>query len=213
MIKPPYFIGLLLAFLPLISNVNAGVIFTVSDATFISDGVSETTGTIPVELILTPEADALLGNTVLSWDLESLAVTTLTGTISGVTFESFDNGDLFENFASTLFETTTSPYTLAGNAAMALTPPLEPLLRNDVTFFLIHFSVPAAETGSFNVVLNGADGLGQFGVFNSSTPNGYSNVFVANGTITITSVPEPASISILCALACSLLLNLRQKRN
>jgi len=108
----------------LTSGVDAGVIFTVSDATFISDGVTETTGVIPVELVVTTDADAIAGDAVLSWDLETLEATSLAGAISAVSFNSFDNGDLFENFLSILTSSASSPYTLAGSAVMASAPPL-----------------------------------------------------------------------------------------
>ncbi len=201
-----YFICGYLALLLLTSDVDAGLVFTVSDTTFISDGVTETTGVIPVKLVVTADGDALLGDAVLSWDLETLEAISLAGAISTVSFDSFDNGNLFENFLSVLTSSASAPYTLAGSAVMASMPPLEPLLKNDTTFFLINFSVPAGETGSFEVALDGAGGQGKFGVFNSSNPNGYSNVSVANGTITISTVPEPSSFSMLCAFICIMLL-------
>ena len=180
-----------------VADVSAEAIFTVSDATFISDGVTPTTGVIPVELVVTAEVDAVPGDPVLAWDLEALDVTSIAGGISDVSLDSFNNGTLFDGFTSFLTVSPTQPYTLSGTASMGTTPPTEPVLSNGATFFLFDFTVPAGETGTFDVVLNGADGLGQFGIFDATNTNGYSNVSVNNGTITITTVPEPSAFPLL----------------
>ncbi len=173
---------------------SADMLFKVADQTFVSDGINPTTGVIDVFLAFDSATSGganpgVAGDQVLSWDIQTLDFTNLTGGITDVS-ETFTIGNLFDP-ANTKNLTTSgsSPYTLQGVASGGTTPTLD---AGD-TFFRINFSVPATETGTFDVVFNG---VSQFGIFDE-LDDAYTNVGVMNGTIAISAVPEPSSFLLL----------------
>ena len=66
-----------------------------------------------------------------------------------------------------------------------------PTLIDGAVLAHLTLSIAGGEQGSFDIVLDGIDGLGEFGIFDGD-PNGYPNVLVQGATIQV--IPEPSAL-------------------
>jgi hypothetical protein len=157
--------------------------------TLVADGVNPTTGAVDVYITALPTD--LIPPVIVSSFQASVVASNLSG-ISAVTFGTpTDPVNQTDLFPTTPVLTPPSPPGQAWGTSSFLAPPAQ--LFDQAGLMSVPFSVPAGETGTFDLVFLQTGGL-PTSLYDTSfvqIPTGYSS-----GMVTINAVPEPSSMAL-----------------
>ena len=178
------------------SNSFAGFFFNVESATFSQDlanPLNPTSGSVNVFITSdNPAVDFATPPNINSY-VANLDASGFTGTISSVTFQpatisTAPHTPLFPSTPNTFLLGTNSVGVSTALADLGLNPPL----FNNAGLFRLNFTVPALQSGTFN--LSFVDTAARpTDLVSSTTFSDISSGF-NGGTITIAAVPEPSTI-------------------